>query len=118
MPNSLQLIWGLHQAKIPAVGIRTGLGSRKPGTHIRTLLVEVAQSYTRGKPGYKSKALKARQNGNPTDIIAYADKVNERLRRRYYQLVLGQHKKANVAKTAIARELACFIWGIMTDNIH
>ena len=80
--------------------------------------MEAAKSYTRGKPGYKSKALKARQKGNPADIIAYADKANERLRRRYYQLVLGQNKKANVAKTAVARELACFIWGMMTDNIH
>ena len=26
-------------------------------------------------------------------------------------------KKYNVAKTAIARELACFVWGIMTDHI-
>ncbi len=95
------------------------LGITKAGnSHIRTLLVEAAQSYTRGKPGYKSKALKARQKGNPADIIAYADKANERLRRRYYQLVLGQNKKANVAKTAVARELACFIWGMMTDNIH
>lgn len=95
------------------------LGITKAGnSHIRTLLVEAAQSYTHGKPGYKSKALKARQKGNPADIIAYADKANERLRRRYYQLVLGQNKKANVAKTAVARELACFIWGMMTDNIH
>ena len=60
---------------------------------IRTLLVEAAQSCTRGKPGYKSKALKAQQNGNPADIIAYADKANERLRRRYYQLVLGQIRR-------------------------
>lgn len=95
------------------------LGITKAGnSHVRTLLVEAAQGYTRGKPGYKSKALKARQNGNPADVITYADKANERLRRRYYQLVLGQHKKANVAKTAIARELAGFIWGMMTGNIH
>ena len=30
---------------------------------------------------------------------------------------LVNKKKANVAKTAVARELACFIWGMMTDNI-
>ena len=110
---------GLTPGEDSSGGDQNRLGITKAGnSHIRTLLVEAAQSYTRGKPGYKSKALKARQNGTPTDIIAYADKANERLRRRYYQLVLGQHKKANVAKTAIARELACFIWGIMTDNIH
>ena len=50
-------------------------------------------------------------------IIAYADKANERLRRRYYKMVLGKSKKPNVAKTAIARELACFMWGMMTDHV-
>ena len=85
--------------------------------HVRLLLTEAAQSYSRGQIGYKSKALKARQEGNTPQVIAYADKANERLRRRYYKMVLGKSKKANVAKTAIARELACFIWGMMTDRI-
>ena len=79
------------------------------------LLVEAAQCYGRGQVGYKSKALKKRQEGNTPAVIAYADKANERLRRRYYHLVLGNHKRSNVAKTAIARELACFIWGMMTE---
>ena len=110
---------GLTPGEDSSGGDQNRLGITKAGnSHIRKLLVEAAQSYTRGKPGYKSKALKARQNGNPADIIAYADKANERLRRRYYQPVLGQHKKANVAKTAVARELACFIRGMMTDNTH
>ena len=85
---------------------------------MRTLLVEASQSCTRGRIGYKSQTLKARQQGNPADIITYADKANERLRRKYYRMVIGQGKKANIAKTAVARELACFIWGMMTGNIH
>ena len=85
--------------------------------HIRMLLTEAAQCYTRGAVGYKSKELKKRQEGNPPQVIAYADKGNERLRRRYYKMVLGNGKKHNVAKIAIARELACFIWGMMTDHI-
>lgn len=94
------------------------LGITKAGnTHVRRLLVEAAQSYSRGQIGYKSKELKARQAGNTPLVIAYADKANERLRRRYYKMVLGQGKRCNVAKTAIARELACFIWGMMTDRI-
>ena len=96
---------------------RNVLGITKAGNrHLRTLLVEAAQCYGKGHAGYKSKALKARQAGNTTEIIMYADKANERLRRRYYNLVLNKNKRANVAKTAIARELACFIWGMMTDN--
>ena len=80
------------------------------------LLVEAAQSYGRGQVGYKSKAMAARQAGNPPVVIEYADKANERLRRKYYRLVLKNCKKTNVAKTAVARELACFIWGMMTEN--
>ena len=84
---------------------------------MRQLLTEASQSYSRGQIGHKSKALKARQTGNSPQVVAYADKANERLRRKFYKMVLGKSKKHNVAKTAIARELACFMWGMMTDNI-
>ena len=60
--------------------------------------------------------MKARQNGNAADVIAYADRANIRLRSRYYKLI-RQGKARNVAVAAIARELACFVWGMMTDNI-
>ena len=94
------------------------LGITKAGNrHVRMLLVEAAQSIARGRIGFKSKALKSRQEGNPPEIILYADKANERLRRRYYRMVLRNNKKPNVAKTAIARELACFMWGMLTDKI-
>lgn len=94
------------------------LGITKAGNrHVRSLLVEAAQSYSRGQIGFKSKALKNRQEGNDPAVIAYADKANERLRRRYYRMVLKNNKKTNVAKTAVARELACFMWGMLTGNI-
>lgn len=97
---------------------RTRLGITKAGNrHIRLLLTEAAQCYARGQIGFKSKELKSRQSGNTPQAIAYADKANERLRRRYYKMVLGKNKKHNVAKIAVARELACFMWGMMTDNI-
>lgn len=95
---------------------RTGI-TKAGNTHVRRLLVEAAQSYTRGKVGYKSAEMKKRQEGNSPEVIAYADKANERLRRKYYKMVLSQGKRANVAKTAVARELACFIWGMMTERI-
>ena len=97
---------------------KSRLGITKAGNrHVRQLLTEAAQSYSRGQIGHKSKALKARQAGNSPQVIAYADKANERLRRKFYKMVLGKSKKHNVAKTAITRELACFMWGMMTDNI-
>lgn len=92
------------------------LGITKAGNaHLRRLLVESAHCYTRGKIGYKSKALAARQKGNSPQVITYADKANERLRRKFYRLF--SHTKHNIAVTAVARELACFIWGMMTDHL-
>lgn len=94
------------------------MGITKTGnTHVRRLLVESAQSYTRGRIGHKSINLKRRQNGNTPQVIAYADKANERLRRKFYRMTLKNNINRNVATTAIARELACFMWGLMTDNI-
>ena len=49
-------------------------------------------------------------------MIAYADKANMRLRSKYYRMI-RHGKKKNVAVAAVARELACFIWGMMTGNI-
>lgn len=45
------------------------------------------------------------------------NRQNERLRPKYYKMVLSKSKHTNVAKTAVARELACFIWGMMMDRI-
>lgn len=93
------------------------IGITKAGNnHLRTLLVEAAMGICRGTIGHKSKALRSKQQGCSAEIIAYADKANTRLRSRYYRLI-RHGKKRNVAVAAIARELACFVWGMMTDNI-
>ena len=93
------------------------LGITKAGnSHLRLLLIEAAGSICKGAVGHKSKELRARQNGNTAEVIAYADKANTRLRSRYYRMI-RHGKKRNVAVAAVARELACFVWGMMTDNI-
>lgn len=93
------------------------LGITKAGnSHVRRLLIQSANSIGKGKIGYISKTLKARQRGNDPADIAYANRANERLRRKYYRLT-ARKTVTNVAKVAIARELACFIWGMMTGNI-
>lgn len=94
---------------------RTGI-SKMGNSHLRRLLVEAAQGICKGMVGHKSKELRARQNGNTAEVIAYADKANIRLRSRYYRFI-RHGKKKSVAAAAIARELACFVWGMMTDNI-
>ena len=108
---------GLVPGEDSSGGDQNRLGITKAGNrHLRMLLVEASQSYARGQAGHKSKALAERQEGNSPAVIQYADKANERLRRKFYRLTLKNSKKANVAKTAIARELACFIWGMMTEH--
>ena len=85
-------------------------GITKAGnSHLRKLLSESAQSLSKGQVGYKSKDLRRRQSKCSGEVVAYADKANERLRRKYFKMV---------ARMAVARELACFIWGMMTDNIE
>lgn len=108
---------GLVPGEDSSGGDQNRLPITKAGNrHLRMLLVEAAQCFGRGQIGHKSKALAARQSGNSPTAIAYADKANERLRRKYYRMVLKNGKKSNVAKTAVARELACFIWGMMTET--
>lgn len=93
------------------------LGITKAGnSHLRLLLIEAAGGICKGAVGHKSKDLRARQNGNSAEVIAYADKANTRLRSKYYRMI-RHGKKRNVAVAAVARELACFVWGMMTDNI-
>lgn len=94
---------------------RTGI-TKAGNSYLRRLLIESAAGLCKGAIGHKSKALQARQAGNRAEVIAYADKANIRLRSKYYRMI-RHGKKRNVAVTAVARELACFIWGMMTDNI-
>ena len=94
---------------------RTGI-SKAGNSHLRRLLIEAAQGVCKGRTGSKSKKLRSRQSGQDAEVIAYADRANVRLRSKYYRLI-RHGKKQNVAIAAIARELACFIWGMMTGNI-
>ncbi len=109
---------GLVSGELSSSDDQNRLGITKQGNRfIRKLLVECSQSFSKARSG-KSIALKKRQEGNTAEVIAYADKANERLRNRYLTLVLRNKKVHNKAVTSVARELACFIWGMMTGNIH
>ena len=69
-------------------------GITKAGnSHLRRLLTESANCFIRGSVGKKSMALKARQAGNLPEVIAYADKGNERLRRRYIRIATRSKAK-------------------------
>lgn len=85
--------------------------------HLRRLLTEAAQCYTRGRPGLKTKGLCKKQEGNTAEVIAYADRANIRLKRKFHKLAVENGRNRNIAVTAVARELGCFVWGMMTNHI-
>jgi len=48
-------------------------------------------------------------------VITYADKAMHRLQKKFSKIVY-KGKSAKMAVTATARELAGFIWGMMTES--
>ncbi len=84
-------------------------------SHLRRLLIEAANSYSRARVGRKCVSLKQRQQGNTPEVITYADRAMDRLRRKYVRI--STRSRGNIAKVAVARELACFVWGMMNDQI-
>ena len=116
-PNELCSYLGLTPGQSSSGQSVNYLGITKQGNSIvRSQLVESAQSIARGSPGRKSKRILAKQSGMPARVVSYCDRAAERMMRKFNRLVLSG-KERNKAVTAIARELACFIWGLMTDSL-
>jgi hypothetical protein len=87
-------------------------GITKTGNgHVRRLLVESSRHCAR--PNQVSVRLKKRRAGTDEGTIRYADKAMKRLHEKYTRLVY-KGKPKQTAVTAAARELAGFIWGVMT----
>ena len=96
---------------------KTGMPINKQGSSVlRTTLVEAAQVLVKGTPGKKGKKLKAKQMGQDVKVISYADKGVMRLQRKFRSMI-ARGVNRNKAIVAIARELACFVWGMETGNI-
>jgi transposase len=85
-------------------------GITKTGNgHARRMLTEAAWSYR--LPARVSRRLRDRQQGLPQKVWEIAWKAQVRLCSRYRRLV-ARGKRTQVAMTAVARELAAFIWAI------
>lgn len=77
--------------------------------HVRRVLVEAAWAY-RHRPAVGA-VLRRRQGGLPAELVAYSWTAQLRLCDKFRKL--SAHKHANVAVTAVARELAGFVWAAM-----
>jgi transposase len=78
--------------------------------HARRLLIEAAQHY-RHKPSV-SERLARRQRGQDPRACEIAWRCQQRLYRQWQRLGLERGKPGNVVITALARELANFVWEI------
>ena len=84
-------------------------GITKTGNrHVRRLLVEAAWHYYDGRPGVSAE-LQKRRAGVPAETVAIADKARLRLRRKALRMRAARKLPTKIA-TALARELAGFLW--------
>jgi transposase len=89
---------------------RRGRITRTGNALVRRLLVETAWHYQH-RPAI-GVALARRRKGQPAQVIAIADKAQQRLCRRFRKLA-AEHKPAPKIAVAIARELAGFLWAAL-----
>jgi transposase len=92
---------------------RQGSITKAGNAHLRKLLIESSWHYRYTSP--PSKRLQERREGQPPEIIAYANRALKRLQKKFARLSF-KGKKSQVAVTAVARELAGFIWGLMAGQ--
>lgn len=94
------------------------LGLTKAGNcRVRALLCESAKAIKRTNPyGEKSRRIVEGQRNASPEVIAYADKATRRIRTKMKNME-KRGKNYNVSSAAGARELACFIWGMMNGRI-
>lgn len=108
-PRSLMHFFGLTSSEHSSGGKRVQGGITKCGnSHCRRVLSEAAWHY-RLKP-LVSEAMQKRQEHQSKEVMMIAWKAQQRLHKRFKQLVA--RKKSVVAATAVARELTGFVWAI------
>jgi transposase len=91
---------------------RQGRITRTGNGHVRRILTEASWNYRfRPRP---SRAILARRKSVPTAIVAIAEKAEQRLSRRFQHLT-QRGKSSQKVVTAVARELAGFVWAIAQE---
>lgn len=89
--------------------VHRGSITKAGNSRCRAVLGEAAWHY-QYKPAV-SERLKARQAGQPPEVVAHSLKAQHRLYKRFVSL--SSRKEKCKAQTAVARELVGFIWGVM-----
>jgi transposase len=91
---------------------RQGRITRTGNGHVRRILTEASWNYRfRPRP---SRAIRKRRESVPPKIVAIAEKAEQRLSRRFQHLT-QRGKSSQKVVTAVARELAGFVWAIAQE---
>jgi transposase len=110
-PRALMAYLGLVPSESSSGGQeKRGAITKAGNVRLRRLLVEAAWHY-RHRPGV-SERLRARRAGQPSRVIAIADRAQQRLHARYTRLQ-ARGKAHNKIVVAVGRELAGFLWAAM-----
>ena len=88
--------------------------TRTGNSHVRRILVESAWSYRYGAK--MSQGIRRRNEGIAPQVQAIAWKAQRRLHGRYKKL-MGRGKNKQQTVTAVARELAGFVWSIARQPV-
>ena len=91
---------------------RRGAITKAGNAHVRRVIVEAAWSYSH-RPAI-GVVLRRRQLGLDPQLVAFSWAAQQRLCARFRKL--DALKPRNVATTAVARELAGFVWAVMREQ--
>lgn len=112
-PSQLMAYLGLVPSEHSTGTSKHQGGITKTGNgHVRRVLVEAAWSYR--FPARKSPTIQRRAERTPPEVQAIAWQAQKRLCGRYRHLI-GAGKNTRQTTTAVARELAGFIWAIACE---
>jgi len=109
-PRRLMGYLGLNVSERSSGGTQRRGGITKAGnSRCRRLLIEAAWNYRHAPKG--SVAIRKRREGQPPDVISHAARAEVRLHKRFAALL--ERMPSQKAVTAVARELAGFVWAQM-----
>jgi len=112
-PRQLMGYLGLTVSEMSSGGAERRGGITKAGNaRARRVLVEAAWHYRR--PARHSRSLRARQEGQPSAVIAHAWRCQKRLHKKFEALVYRM--APSKAVVAVARELVGFVWALLRDD--
>lgn len=89
--------------------VQRGSITKTGNAHLRRVLVEAAWSYRRNN--VTGLPLLKRRKECPPKVVQLARKAQDRLHRKFHRMV-GRNKPLPKVATAVARELAGFVWSL------